>query len=143
MAPTPIKVLKSGAALMMRTPVDDASWVARYQATTEWLKTKEATAKAGASAQEVTGLGDATREPEPVEVGPGGARLDVPGVGGPEPRSIARTQATIEAIEAETSIHDVGRADVEESREVVEAPPDVGKEAAQPESQPAREEPRP
>jgi hypothetical protein len=44
---------------------------------------------------------------------------------------------TIEAIEAETSIRDVGRADVEESREVVEAPPDAGKEVAQPESQPA------
>jgi hypothetical protein len=50
---------------------------------------------------------------------------------------------TVEAIEAETTVHDVGRADVVESREVVEAPPDAGKEAAQPESQPAREEPRP
>jgi hypothetical protein len=52
---------------------------------------KEAAAKAGASAQEVAGLGDATREPEPVEAAPGGARLDVPGVGGPEPGSTART----------------------------------------------------
>jgi hypothetical protein len=36
-APTPIKALKSGAALMMRTPADDAAWVARYQAATERL----------------------------------------------------------------------------------------------------------
>jgi hypothetical protein len=57
----------------------------------ERLKTKEATAKAGASAQEVAGVGDATWELEPVEAAPGGARLDVPGVGGPDPRSIART----------------------------------------------------
>jgi hypothetical protein len=53
------------------------------------------------------------------------------------------TQATVEAAEAKTSIRDAGRANVEESREVVEAPPDAGKEAAQPESQPAREEPQP
>jgi hypothetical protein len=58
----------------------------------------------------------------------------VPDIGGSEPGSIATTQATIEAAEAKTSVCDAGRADVEESREVVEAPPDVGKEAAQPES---------
>jgi hypothetical protein len=52
------------------------------------------------------------------------------------------TQAIIEVIEAETSVHDARRADVKESREVEEAPPDVGKETAQPESQPAREEPQ-
>jgi hypothetical protein len=50
----------------------------------EWLKMKEAAAKAGASAKEVAGVGDATREPEPIEAGPDGARLDVPGVGGPQ-----------------------------------------------------------
>jgi hypothetical protein len=98
---TPIKVLKSGAAMMMRTRADYAAWVARYQAATERLKTKEATAKAVASAQEVAGVSDATREPEPVEAAPGGARLDVPSVGGPEPGSTTRTRATIEA---ETSI---------------------------------------
>jgi hypothetical protein len=48
---TPIKALKSGAALMMRTLADDAAWVVRYQAATEWLKMKEAAAKAGASAR--------------------------------------------------------------------------------------------
>jgi hypothetical protein len=90
-APTPIKALKSGATLMMWTPADDAAWVARYQAATKWLRTKEAAAKAGASAQEVTGLGDATREPEPVEAALGGARLNVLGVGGSEPRSTAMT----------------------------------------------------
>jgi hypothetical protein len=53
------------------------------------------------------------------------------------------TQATVEAAEAETSIHDTGQADVEKLKEVVEAPPEVGQEAVQPESQPAREEPQP
>jgi hypothetical protein len=38
------------------------------------------------------------------------------------------TQATIEATEAETSVHDAGRADDEKS-EVVEAPPEAGQEA--------------
>jgi hypothetical protein len=109
----------------------------------ECLRTKEATTKVGASAQEVTRLGDTMREPKPIEAAPGGARLDVPGVGGSEPGSTATTQATVEATEAETSVHDAGWADVEESREVVEAPPDAGKEATQPESQPAREEPQP
>jgi hypothetical protein len=104
---------------------------------------KEAAAKAGASAQEVARVGDTTREPEPIEVGLGSARLDVLGVGGPEPRSNARTQATVEAVEAKTSVRDVGRADVEESREVVEAPLDTRKVVEQPEPQPAREEPRP
>jgi hypothetical protein len=56
--------------------------------------------------------------------------------------SIVTTQVTIEATEAETSVHDARRADVEKSREVAEAPLEVGQEAAQPESQPAREEPQ-
>jgi hypothetical protein len=134
---TPIKALKSGAALMMRMPADDAAWVTRYQASTERLKMKEAAAKVGASTQEVARVGDATREPELVEAAPGGTRIDVPGVGGPEPRLTVRTQAIVEAIEAEISIRDTGRANVEESREVVEAPLDAGKEAEQPEPQPA------
>jgi hypothetical protein len=53
------------------------------------------------------------------------------------------TQATIEAAEAKTFIRDAGRADVKKSREVVEAPPEAGEEAAQPESQPAPEGPQP
>jgi hypothetical protein len=81
-APTPVKALKSGAALMMRTPADDTASVVRYQAATEWLRTREAAAKAGASAQEVASPGDTTRELEPVEAVPGGARLEVPGAGG-------------------------------------------------------------
>jgi hypothetical protein len=88
---TPVKALKSGATLIMRTPADDVAWVTKYQATMELLKMKEAATKAGASAQEVAGVGNAVREPEPVEVALGGARLDVPGVGGPEPRSTMRT----------------------------------------------------
>jgi hypothetical protein len=34
----------------MRTAVDDAAWVAKYQATAERLRLREAAAKAGASA---------------------------------------------------------------------------------------------
>jgi hypothetical protein len=67
----------------------------------------------------------------------------VPDAGGSEPRSIATTQATVEATEAKTSIRDAGRADVEKSKEVVEAPLEAGQEVAQPESQPAREVPQP
>jgi hypothetical protein len=48
--PTPVKALRSGVALMMRTPADDDAWVVRYQAVTERLRTREAAAKAGASA---------------------------------------------------------------------------------------------
>jgi hypothetical protein len=58
-ASTPVKALKSGAALMMPTPANDAAWVTRYQATTERLRTREAAAKAGVSAQEVADPGDA------------------------------------------------------------------------------------
>jgi hypothetical protein len=140
---TPVKALKSGAALIMRTPADDVAWVARYQAATEWLKPKEAATKVGVSAQEVAGVGDAMWEPEPVEAAPSGARLDMLGVGGPELRLTARTQATVEAVEAKPSIRDAGQAVVEESREVVAAPPDAGKEAVQPKLQPVREESRP
>jgi hypothetical protein len=88
---TPVKALRSGAALMMRTPADDAAWVARCQAATERLRLREAPAKAGASAQEVAGPGDAVRGPEPAEVVPGDARLEVPGAGGLELGSIAMT----------------------------------------------------
>jgi hypothetical protein len=111
-APTPVKALKSGAALMMWTPAA-AAWVARYQAMTERLRTREATAKAGASTQEVAGPGDAARKPKPVEAVPGGARLEVPGIGGLEPGSTMMTQVTIEAAKAETSVRDAGRVDVE------------------------------
>jgi hypothetical protein len=84
----------------------------------------------GVSAQEVAGPSDATREPEPVETVLGGAKLEVPGIGGSDSRSTATTQATVEAAKAKTFTRDAGRADVEKSREVVEAPPDAGKEAA-------------
>jgi hypothetical protein len=115
---------------MMWMPADDAAWVTRYQAATERLRTREAAAKAGASVQEVAGPGDAARELEPVEVVSSGARLKVPDAGGSEPGSIVTTQATIEATKAETSVCDVGRGDVKKSREVVEAPPEAGQEAA-------------
>jgi hypothetical protein len=77
------------------------------------VRLREAAAKAGASAQEVTGPSDATRGPEPAEAVLGDARLEVPSAGGSEPGSIAMTQVIIETAEAETSIHDVGRVDVE------------------------------
>jgi hypothetical protein len=44
---TPVKALKAGTGLMMRTPADDVAWVTKCHATMEWLKAKEATAKAG------------------------------------------------------------------------------------------------
>jgi hypothetical protein len=109
----------------------------------ERLRTREVTTKAGASAQEVAGPGDTTWELEPVEAVPGGAKLKVPSAGRSEPGSTATTQVTVEAAEAKTSVRDVGRADVEKSREVVEALLEAGQEAVQPESQPAREEPQP
>jgi hypothetical protein len=104
---------------------------------------KEVIAKAGASAQEVARVGDAAWEPEPVKAAPGCARLDVPSVARPEPGSTMRILATIEASKAETSVRDAGWADVEKIKEVVEAPPDAGKEEEQSELQPEREEPRP
>jgi hypothetical protein len=96
----------------------------------ERLRMREAAAKARVSAQEVASHGDATWEPEPVEAVPGGDRLEVLGVGGSEPGSTAMTQATVKATEAERSVRNAGRADVKESREVVEALPEAGKEAA-------------
>jgi hypothetical protein len=74
---------------------------------------------------------------------PGDVGLEVLGAGRSEAGSIATTQATIEAVDAETSIHDAGRADVEKAKEVVEALPKAGQEAVQPESQPVRGEPQP
>jgi hypothetical protein len=130
MTPTPVKALRSGTTLMMRTPADDAAWVARCQAMTERLRMREAAAKAGASAQEVAGPGDAARGLEQVEVVPGGARLGVPGASGSKPRSITTTQATVEAAEPKASVRDAGRVDVKKSREVVEAPPEARQEAA-------------
>jgi hypothetical protein len=50
---------------------------------------------------------------------------------------------TVEAVEAETSVRDAGRADVEELRVAMEAPSVAGKEAEQSESQLAWEETRP
>jgi hypothetical protein len=104
---TPVKALKVGAALMMRTLANDATWVAKCQATTERLKAKEATAKAGASAQEGAGVGDAARGLEQVEVAPGSTRLGGSGSGGLEPGSTTRTPESVKADKAETSICDV------------------------------------
>jgi hypothetical protein len=54
-----------------------------------------------------------------------------------------RTLETVEASKASTSAHDAGQADVEKTRNVVEAPQDVGKEEEVPELQTKREEPQP
>jgi hypothetical protein len=88
---TPVKALRLGTALMMQTPADDTAWVARCQATMERLRLREAAAKAGASAQEVTSPGDITLGPEPAKVVLGDARLEVPRAGGLEPGSIVMT----------------------------------------------------
>jgi hypothetical protein len=56
---TPAKALKASAALMMRTPTNDAAWITRCHAAIERLKVKEAVAKAGVSAQEGVEVGDA------------------------------------------------------------------------------------
>jgi hypothetical protein len=47
---TPVKALKAGTGLMMRTPADDIAWVAKCHAAMERLKAKEATATVGAIA---------------------------------------------------------------------------------------------
>jgi hypothetical protein len=82
---TPAKALKAGAALMMRTPANDAAWVARYQAVTERLKAKESAVKAGSSTQEGVGAGDAIEQPERVEAAPGITGLDRSKDNGQEP----------------------------------------------------------
>jgi hypothetical protein len=91
---------------MMRTAADAAAWVVKYQAVIERLKLWEVAAKAGAGALEVTGSGVTVRGSGPVEAVPGDAGLEVLGAGGLEPGSTAMTQATVEAAEAETSVHD-------------------------------------
>jgi hypothetical protein len=73
---TPAKALKARATLMMQMPADTATWVARCQAVTEQLKAKEATVKAGVSAQEGTRVGDIAQLPERVEAAPGATGLN-------------------------------------------------------------------
>jgi hypothetical protein len=121
---------------MMRTAADDAAWVAKCQATTERLKLREK------AAQGVTSSDPIARGSRPAEAVPGDSGLEVPDTGGSESRSTAMTQATIEATEADTSFRDTGRADAKKLKEVVEAPPEVGQEAAQPEEpQPQQDRP--
>jgi hypothetical protein len=78
----------------------------------------------------------------PAEAVPGNAGLELPGAGGLELGSTTMTQETVEAAEVGAYVRNVGRADVEKSKEVVEALPEAGLEAVQPESQPTREEPQ-
>jgi hypothetical protein len=127
---------------MMQTATDAAAWVANYQAMVERLKLREAAAQTWAGTLEVTGSDPAVRGSGPAKAVPGDAGLEVPGAGGSKTRSTPMTQATVEAAEAKTSIRDAGQADAEKLKEVVEAPPEAGQEATQPESQPAREEPQ-
>jgi hypothetical protein len=100
----------------MRTAADAAAWVAKYQATVERLKLREAAAQTGASGQEVTRSGSIVRGSRPTEAVPGDAGLEVPGTGGSEPGSTVMTQATVEAAKADTSVHDMGRADAKNRR---------------------------
>jgi hypothetical protein len=62
-----MKALRSGAAVIMRTVADDAAWVAKLQATIEWLKQRETAVQAGAGGQEVTGPDPAARGSGPAE----------------------------------------------------------------------------
>jgi hypothetical protein len=115
---------------------DTVAWVAKYQAAVERLRLQEAAAQTGAIAQEVSGSDPATRGSGPAEAVSGDAGLEVPGAGGSEPGSTVTTQATVEATEARTSVRDVGRVDAEKLKEVVEALPEAGQEAAQQEELP-------
>jgi hypothetical protein len=132
---TPVKALKAGAGLMMRTPADDVAWVAKFHAATERLKLKEAATKAGASAQEGARVDKSTRGPEQVEVALSSTRHNGPGSGGPETGSTTRTPDTVEAGRAKTSVRNARQMDVKKVKEVVKAPRDAGKEEEQPELQ--------
>jgi hypothetical protein len=88
---TPVKALRSGTALMMRTAADDAAWIAKCQAMMEQLKLWEAAAQTGASALEVTGSDPTARWSGPAEAVPSDAGLEVPGTGGSEPGSTTTT----------------------------------------------------
>jgi hypothetical protein len=119
---TPTNVLKAGAALVMRTLADNAVGVARYQATAERLKAKEAVTKGGASAQEGVGIGNAAQETRQVKAALGATRFDGSRSGGQEPGSTMGTPETVEAGKAKTSTQDAGQADVKKTKEVVETP---------------------
>jgi hypothetical protein len=104
---------------------------------------KEATVKAGMSAQEGTEAGDIACEPERVETAPGTTRLDGSGSGGHEPGSTKRTLEAIEAGKAETSARDARQAGVKKTKEVVETPQDAGKELEGQQQQPRQEPQQP
>jgi hypothetical protein len=113
----------------------------RGQVAMERLKAKEDADKTSASAQEGAAIGDAAREPERVEVALGAARLVESRSGGLES---GLTKGTLEVVEADkvgTFARDVGQACVEETKEEVETPQDVGKEEEQPKLQTEQEEP--
>jgi hypothetical protein len=88
---TPVKALRLGAAVIMRTTADDAAWVGKYQAAVERLKLREAAAQTGASTQEVIGSGSITRGSGPAEAVLGDAELEVPNIGGSEHGSTVMT----------------------------------------------------
>jgi hypothetical protein len=139
---TPTEALKAGAALMMRTPAAVATWYLATQGATERLKAKESAVKAGASAQEGVGARDAVEQPERVEAALGITRLDRSRDDRKEPGLTTRTLESIEADEAATSARDVGQANVEETRSMVETLQDAGKEEELLELQSEREEPQ-
>jgi hypothetical protein len=109
---------------------------------TKRLKLREAVAQTGASTLGVTDFDPVTQGSRPTEAVLGDAGLEVPDTGGLELGSTATTQATVEAAEADTSVRDAGRVDAKKLKEVVEAPPEAGQEAAQPEEpQPQQDRP--
>jgi hypothetical protein len=57
---TPVKMLRSGTAVIMRTVADDVAWVMRLHAAMEHLKQQEAAAQAGMGTQEAASSDPAT-----------------------------------------------------------------------------------
>jgi hypothetical protein len=100
------KALKANVALRMRTLANDASWLARYRAVMERLKSVGSSVQVGGSIEEAVGAREAARRPELVEAGPDATELCQSREDGREPRSNVRTLEIVEVIEAATSVRD-------------------------------------
>jgi hypothetical protein len=71
---TPAKALKASTTLRMRTPADDAAWLARYRAAMERLKSTGSFVQASESIGEAVGAKEAARRPKLVEAALGASR---------------------------------------------------------------------
>jgi hypothetical protein len=128
MALTPAKVLKASTALKMRTPADDAAWLARYRATTERLKSTGSSVQAGGSVGEAVGAWEAARWPKLVEATLGASGLGQSRGDSHEAGPATRISEAVEAREVATSARDTGQVDVVEIRNMEETPQDMGQE---------------